>query len=98
MVRKILQVASHQQDMIDFGIFTLNVGGNWVGEFFRILLSLGAFLALLVIIINSVQLMVSGHDPQKVSKALQNIQMAVLGLIVVLTAAGFIYFITNRLI
>ena len=79
---------------IDFGFVKLKPE-NWVDFLYHLLLSFGGFISLVMIIVNSIKLMTSGHNPEEVQNAIKGIQQALLGLALVLIGAAIVTFVNN---
>ena len=84
-------------DQVDLGIMTISLD-NWVEQFYTILFSVGVFSALLMLVVNAIKVMTSGHNPEAVQQGIAGIQNAILGLIVVIVAAGIVFWINNMVV
>ena len=85
-------------DEVDFGFAKIPLKGFGISYWYSILFGIGLFFALFMLIVNSIKLMTSGHNPEKTKEAMAGIQQAILGLLLIVIAAALVVFVNNLVV
>ena len=81
----------------DTGLPTVNAGPDQLQHILQLAFGIIAAVAVLFVVIGGLRLVISEGNPQDTAKARNTIIYAVVGLIIAVSAEGFVTFILGRL-